>query len=170
MTIGRFAVTPAEARATFVALRDLGERLRARWPRLGPELSMGMSDDYEIAVEEGATIVRVGRALFGERPRGAGRRLGVPGCRRRFVARLRPWASSGSSSACSCSCCGCSCFGRVLLSWFDPTGSNQVSRFLIQATEPLLAPVRRVLPPAGMFDFSALLVLIVLGALWRAFL
>ncbi len=60
--------------------------------------------------------------------------------------------------------------GRVLISWFDPAGSNQVSRFLIQATEPLLAPVRRVLPPAGMFDFSALLVLIVLGALWRAFL
>jgi len=60
--------------------------------------------------------------------------------------------------------------GRVLLSWFDPTGANQVSRFLIQATEPLLAPVRRVLPPAGMFDFSALLVLIVLGALWRSFL
>ncbi len=68
MTIGRFAVTPVEARATFVALRELGERLRARWPRLGPELSMGMSDDYELAVEEGATIVRVGRAIFGERP------------------------------------------------------------------------------------------------------
>jgi pyridoxal phosphate enzyme (YggS family) len=68
MTIGRFAVTPAEARATFTALRCLGERLRARWPRLGPELSMGMSDDYEIAVEEGATIVRVGRAIFGDRP------------------------------------------------------------------------------------------------------
>ena len=68
MTIGRFAVTPGEARATFVSLRSLGERLRARWPRLGPELSMGMSDDYEIALEEGATIVRVGRAIFGERP------------------------------------------------------------------------------------------------------
>lgn len=60
--------------------------------------------------------------------------------------------------------------GRVLISWVDPTGSNQVSRFLVQATEPLLAPVRRVLPPAGMFDFAPLLVLIVLGALWRAFL
>ena len=41
---------------------------RARWPALGPELSMGMTDDFEVAVEEGATIVRVGRALFGERP------------------------------------------------------------------------------------------------------
>lgn len=68
MTIGRFGVTADEARATFAALRELAEGLRPRWPRLGPELSMGMSDDYETAVEEGATIVRVGRALFGERP------------------------------------------------------------------------------------------------------
>jgi pyridoxal phosphate enzyme (YggS family) len=67
MTIGRFGVAPDEARGTFAALRELATRLRARWPRLGPDLSMGMSDDFEVAVEEGATIVRVGRALFGER-------------------------------------------------------------------------------------------------------
>ena len=57
-----------KARATFVALRALSERVRSRWSSLGPELSMGMTDDFEVAVEEGATIVRVGRALFGERP------------------------------------------------------------------------------------------------------
>lgn len=68
MTIGRQVAQPEEARSTFVALRALGERLRARDERLGPELSMGMTDDYELAVEEGATIVRVGRALFGDRP------------------------------------------------------------------------------------------------------
>ena len=68
MTIGRLVADPEAARPTFVALRALSDRLRARWPRLGPELSMGMTDDYEVAVEEGATIVRVGRALFGERP------------------------------------------------------------------------------------------------------
>jgi len=67
MTIGHLAADPEEARPTFVALRTLAGALRARWPRLGPELSMGMSDDYETAVEEGATIVRVGRAIFGER-------------------------------------------------------------------------------------------------------
>lgn len=67
MTIGRLTGAPDEARATFVALRALSGEVRARWPRLGPELSMGMSDDYEVAVEEGATIVRVGRAIFGER-------------------------------------------------------------------------------------------------------
>ena len=69
MTIGRFVATAEEARATFAALRTLAERLRAAHPGLGPALSMGMTDDFEVAVEEGATIVRVGRALFGERPR-----------------------------------------------------------------------------------------------------
>jgi PLP dependent protein len=68
MTIGRLVDEPEQSRPTFAALRELGERLRTRDPRLGAELSMGMSDDYPIAIEEGATIVRVGRALFGERP------------------------------------------------------------------------------------------------------
>jgi YggT family protein len=57
--------------------------------------------------------------------------------------------------------------GRILVSWFDPTGRSQLGTFLFQATEPILAPVRRVLPPTGMFDFSSFLVLIVLGVLWR---
>jgi pyridoxal phosphate enzyme (YggS family) len=68
MTIGRQVDSPDAARSTFGALRGLSERLRAGDSRLGAELSMGMTDDFEIAVEEGATIVRVGRALFGERP------------------------------------------------------------------------------------------------------
>ena len=58
--------------------------------------------------------------------------------------------------------------GRVLMSWFDPGRSNQVSRFLIQATEPILAPVRRFLPQTGMLDLSALIVLLLLGTLMRA--
>lgn len=68
MTIGRFTTDPDVARPTFTALRRLSEGLRVAHPGLGPGLSMGMSDDFEVAVEEGATIVRVGRALFGERP------------------------------------------------------------------------------------------------------
>lgn len=68
MTIGRLVDRAEDARSTFRALRELSERLRGGRPRLGAELSMGMSADFEIAVEEGATIVRVGRALFGERP------------------------------------------------------------------------------------------------------
>lgn len=67
MTVGRQVAAADEARPTFRALRDLSERLRAADPRLGPALSMGMTDDFEVAVEEGASHVRVGRALFGER-------------------------------------------------------------------------------------------------------
>ncbi len=67
MTIGRLVDDPEAARPTFRRLRALSERLRARGAPIGPALSMGMTDDFEVAVEEGATIVRVGRALFGER-------------------------------------------------------------------------------------------------------
>ncbi|HEY7522983.1 MAG TPA: YggS family pyridoxal phosphate-dependent enzyme [Candidatus Limnocylindrales bacterium] len=72
MTVGRQTRQVADTRATFRALQTLGDRLRSSQPGLGPELSMGMSDDFELAIEEGATIVRVGRALFGERPHEAG--------------------------------------------------------------------------------------------------
>ena len=67
MTVGRLVVEPEAARPTFRRLADLSTELRSIDPRLGPELSMGMTVDYPVAVEEGATIVRVGRALFGER-------------------------------------------------------------------------------------------------------
>ena len=67
MTVGRLAQTPELARPTFVALRELSERLRSRHATLGAGLSMGMSEDYPVAVEEGATLVRIGRAIFGER-------------------------------------------------------------------------------------------------------
>jgi pyridoxal phosphate enzyme (YggS family) len=70
MTVGRQVAEAEDARATFARLRDLRDRLRAVSGDLGPGLSMGMSDDFEVAVEEGATVVRVGRALFGERLRG----------------------------------------------------------------------------------------------------
>jgi YggT family protein len=54
-------------------------------------------------------------------------------------------------------------FGRMIMSWVDPTGRNQVSAFLIQTTEPILAPVRRMLPQSGMIDWSGFVVLIVIG-------
>jgi PLP dependent protein len=81
MTIGRLVARPEDARPTFAQLRELSGRLRAADERLGGELSMGMTDDFEVAVEEGATIVRVGRALFGERPHdhGAGPHRHAPG-------------------------------------------------------------------------------------------
>ena len=58
--------------------------------------------------------------------------------------------------------------GRVLMSWFDPRRSNQVSRYLVQATEPILAPVRRVLPRSSTFDLSPIIVLLLLATLMRA--
>jgi YggT family protein len=58
-------------------------------------------------------------------------------------------------------------FARVLISWVDPMGRNQASLFIIQTTEPLLAPVRRMLPQTGMVDFSATIVLLILFALMR---
>ena len=68
MTIGRLVADAEAARSTFAGLRRVSERLREAGAPLGPELSMGMSDDFEVAVEEGASMVRVGRAIFGERP------------------------------------------------------------------------------------------------------
>ena len=68
MTVGRLVPEPELARPTFVALRELSDRLRAAHPALGDALSMGMSEDFEVAVEEGATHVRIGRAIFGPRP------------------------------------------------------------------------------------------------------
>ena len=114
---------------------------------------MGMTDDFELAIEEGATIVRVGRALFGERAhdhdhgpgtaqttatdpsRAAARpagRLGRVAFVLNFVQFLliALWALV---------------FGRMVMSWVDPSGRNRVTAFLVQATEPLLAPVRRAL-------------------------
>ena len=69
MTIPPAVENPATARQWFSELRQLRERLAAESGLALSELSMGMSEDYEIAIEEGATIVRVGRAVFGERAR-----------------------------------------------------------------------------------------------------
>jgi YggT family protein len=57
--------------------------------------------------------------------------------------------------------------GRVLVSWVDPMGRSKAGRLLFQLTEPLLAPIRSVLPRTGMLDLSALVLLLVLGVLLR---
>jgi pyridoxal phosphate enzyme (YggS family) len=66
MTMPPYADDPEAARPYFIALRELREEIAGSGIPL-PELSMGMSSDFEVAIEEGATIVRVGRAIFGER-------------------------------------------------------------------------------------------------------
>ena len=67
MTVGPPVARAEEARAGFTRLRSLREAGERGLGRRLPELSMGMSGDFEVAVEEGATMVRVGSALFGER-------------------------------------------------------------------------------------------------------
>jgi pyridoxal phosphate enzyme (YggS family) len=68
MTVAFIAQDPEEVRPVFGGLRALRDDFRARFPQADwRHLSMGMTDDFEVAVEEGATIVRIGRALFGPR-------------------------------------------------------------------------------------------------------
>jgi len=67
LTIGPLADDPEAARPAFRRLREIRDRFQDRLGREFPELSMGMSGDMEIGIEEGATQVRVGTALFGSR-------------------------------------------------------------------------------------------------------
>jgi pyridoxal phosphate enzyme (YggS family) len=67
MTIPPLASNPENSRKYFVQLRQLRDRLEKEFRFPLPQLSMGMSGDYRIAVEEGATLIRVGTAIFGER-------------------------------------------------------------------------------------------------------
>ena len=69
MTVAPLAPNPEPARPHFRNLRLLRDQLLHALPqRAWPHLSMGMSDDFEVAIEEGATIIRLGRAIFGPRP------------------------------------------------------------------------------------------------------
>jgi len=69
MTMAPIVREPEEARPYFRRLRELRDQLARRFPEVAwRHLSMGMTDDFEPAVEEGATMVRIGRAIFGERP------------------------------------------------------------------------------------------------------
>jgi hypothetical protein len=77
MTIPPRPEQPADSRRWFEMLAALGERLREHHPA-AVQLSMGMTDDFEIGVEAGATIVRVGRAIFEPAPAGDTDRADVP--------------------------------------------------------------------------------------------
>jgi len=69
MAIPPLAPAAEHSRRYFVTLRELRDKLAAEFRFPLPELSMGMSSDFRVAVEEGATMVRVGTAVFGERRR-----------------------------------------------------------------------------------------------------
>lgn len=69
MTIGPLTDDILAVRRAFAGLRTLRDSMRAAFGLPLPELSMGMSGDFAVAIEEGSTIVRVGTAIFGSRPR-----------------------------------------------------------------------------------------------------
>ena len=56
---------------------------------------------------------------------------------------------------------------RVVVSWLAPTGGGGLVAFIYQATEPILAPIRRVLPSTGGIDWSPLIAMLILGAIVR---
>ncbi len=68
MTMAPYSENPEEARPVFWQLRELREEMQKAHDHPLPDLSMGMSGDFEVAIEEGSTLVRVGTAIFGERP------------------------------------------------------------------------------------------------------
>jgi len=69
MTVAPMASDPETVRPVFRRLQALRDFLAERFPRASwAHLSMGMTDDFEVAIEEGATMIRLGRAIFGERP------------------------------------------------------------------------------------------------------
>ena len=71
MTMAPYAENPEAARPFFRRLRELRDDLAGKLTGVSLEhLSMGMSGDFAVAVEEGATMVRIGTGLFGARPRG----------------------------------------------------------------------------------------------------
>ena len=79
MTIAPWGVAEGETRACFRALRQIRDRWAATHPKLNFDvLSMGMSGDFPIAIEEGATRIRIGTALFGKRPPMAEQRKAYP--------------------------------------------------------------------------------------------
>ncbi len=58
--------------------------------------------------------------------------------------------------------------GRVLMSWLNPRFEGPVARFLFETTEPILAPIRRILPSTGMVDFSPIVAFLLIGLLAAA--
>lgn len=68
MTVAAFETDPEKVRPNFILLRSLRDRAEAEFALSLPHLSMGMSNDFDVAIEEGATIIRIGTALFGARP------------------------------------------------------------------------------------------------------
>ena len=95
MTMAPFSEDPEEARPFFRRLRELRDGLQDSLGVGLPRLSMGMSGDYEVAVEEGATWVRLGTVLFGERPKAKAVRAEPDGAQESFSGGLDSYSGAG---------------------------------------------------------------------------
>ena len=95
MTMAPFSENPEDARPYFRRLRELRDGLQDSLGIGLPRLSMGMSGDYEVAVEEGATWVRLGTVLFGERPKAKPVRAESDGDAGTFSAGLDSYSGAG---------------------------------------------------------------------------
>ena len=155
MTIGRL-VDRRRGRAADVrgAARAVASGCARRRAGLGPELSMGMTDDFEVAVEEGATIVRVGGRCSGsgrtstERRRAPGRP--ATGRFRPATGRLEPWSKRSFGNfiqSILLIALWLLVLGRVLMSWVDPARP--------QPGVALPRPGHRADPGAGPPDAAA---------------
>jgi YggT family protein len=61
-------------------------------------------------------------------------------------------------------------FGRIIMSWIDPSGQYSISRIIREITEPIIGPIRKLIPSVGMFDFSPLIALFLLNILQQVVL
>lgn len=95
MTMAPFSENPEDSRPFFRRLRELRDEMEARFGIKLPRLSMGMSGDYEVAVEEGATWLRLGTVLFGERPRLKAVRTGDGDCAEAAGGGLDSYSGAG---------------------------------------------------------------------------
>ncbi len=156
MTVAPIVEDMQAARPVFAALRTLRDALATDFPSAPWDvLSMGMTDDYPVAIEEGATHIRVGRAIFGER------------MRIKFVSRVYCKGAAKMVYALInlvnlvFKLFELLILARILISWVQADPYSPIVQFLHNTTEPFLAPVRRRLPPTGMFDISPMVVIII---------
>ena len=154
MTMAPWGADPAIIRQVFRRTRLLAEWLQEALGLKRPlQLSMGMTDDYQLAIAEGATHVRVGRAIFGERHKNE------PGNQGFFMI-----IALANTIHIIFRAYTYLILARVILSWIRVDPYHQfwgpILRFVFQATEPIMQPVRRLLPSMGGLDFTPIIVLI----------
>ena len=150
MTVGRLVDDPEAARLTFVALRELSERLRSDHPASVPTCD---GDDRRLSDRHrGGSDHRPDRSRDLRGPTGA--TLDSASMGAAFLTNFIRFVLYALWLL---------ILARVILSWIDPGGRGTIARFVNQTTEPILAPVRRLLPQTGMLDLSAFVVLLVIA-------